>query len=125
MVAGDDSGVDRRPFPLCNSRLRELVASSAGPGFGPADVARVADEVRLQSPSVCGSPLWNLFPMSAPHEDCGSLSGTGIDDYGSLVITWHADYTPSDYAVCWVLPADGDVWDVYYVRDDSEPGEVS
>ena len=122
MVLGGDSGVDRRSFPLCDGRLREMISASAGPGFGPADVARTADEVRLWFPDHCGSPLWNLFPSAYPNEDCGSLSGTGIDPDGSLVVTWHADYTPSDYAVCWVLAAGADAWDVYYVRDAPDGG---
>ena len=122
LVSGRDSGIDRRPFPLCDSRLREMISVSASPDFGPAEVARAADRVRLENPAACSSPLWSLFPSSHPHEDCGSPSGTGIDDDGSLVITWHGDYTPSDYAVCWVLPAGADAWDVHYVRDDPDAG---
>lgn len=121
IALGRDSGVDRRPFPGCDRRLRQLVSADDGPDFGPAAVARATDEVRLQVPSDCGSTLWNPFPSSHPHEDCASRSGTGIDEDGSLVITWHPGYPPSDYAVCWVLPAGTDVWDVYYVRE--EEGE--
>ena len=120
LVLGGDFGVDRRPFPVCDRRLRELVSDAAGPGFGPADVARALDEVRLDLPVTCGSPLWDLFPSALPHEDCGSPSGTSIDGDGALVVSWHTNHTPSDYAVCWVLPAGADVWDVYYVQDDPE-----
>ena len=116
-VSGVDSGVDRPRFPVCDRLLREL-AASAGGDFGPVDVARALDEARRQLPAECGSLLWNPFPESGSHRDCGVPGVTGRSGDGALVITWHPDYLPADGSVCWVLPMDSGSWKFFYPRDD-------
>ena len=120
IVSGGASGIDRRPFPFCDALLMDLVSSSTDDGFGPAHVARVTDEIRLRVPGECSSPLWAPFPSAGSHDDCGIPGDTGINEDGSLVITWHPEHLPPDYAVCWALPHDSDVWEVYYEIEDEE-----
>ena len=112
-VSGGDSGVDRPRFPLCEGRLRDLI-SSPQEGFGPLHVVRALDEVRLQLPSPCSSPLWDVFPSTDSHEDCGVPGGTWVNPEGFLVVTWHEDHTPADGAVCWALPPGGVEWEFSY-----------
>ena len=119
-VSGVDSGVDRPRFPVCDELLRDLAASAASADgrFGPVDVARALDEARRQLPAECGSLLWNPFPESGSHRDCGVPGVTGRNGDGALVITWHPDYLPADGSVCWALPLDSGSWKFFYPRDD-------
>ena len=119
-ISGGDSGIDRRSFPLCDALLMDLIASSAHDGFGSAEVARALDEVRLRAAGDCSSPLWGLFPSSGSHDDCGAPGVTGVAGDGSLVVTWHPDYLPPDYAVCWALPVGSGVWEIFYEEDEEE-----
>ncbi len=115
-VSGFDEGIDRPRFPVCDKLLRELAASD-GDDFGPVHVARALDEARRQLPAECGSLLWNPFPESGSHRDCGVPGVTGRNDDGALVITWHPDYLPADGSVCWALPLDSGSWKFFYPRD--------
>ena len=117
LVSGVDSGVDRPRFPACDGLSRSLLAALTGE-FGPLQIARALDKVRLQLPSECGSPLWDIFPASGSHEDCGVPGGTGRSPDGFLVVTWHEEHLPADGAVCWVLFPGGSEWRPYYPKED-------
>ncbi len=119
IVSGRDSGVDRRAFPGCDALLMDLVGSLPGDDFGAADVARAMDRVRLGA-GACSSPLWDWFPSAGSHEDCGVPGDTGVSEDGSLVVTWHPDHLPADYAVCWTRPADSETWEIFYEVEDEE-----
>ena len=120
LVVGSGSGVDLPRFPSCEALLRDLLASQAQRGFGPLQVVRAVDEVRLRLPVPCGSGLWNVFPTSRFQEGCGVESGTGLTPAGDLVVSWHDGHFPADDAVCWVLPRGSDEWKFHYVKVDEE-----
>ena len=117
LVSGSDSGIDRPEFPACDRRLRELLSASAGDDFGPLHVARALDEVRLRMSARCGSPLWDIFPASGSHEDCGVAGDTGLNPEGFLVITWHENHIPADGAICWALPPGSSGWEFFYPEE--------
>ena len=117
-ISGGGSGIDRPEFPACDHRLRELLSASAGWDFGPLQVARALDEVRLQLPARCGSLLWDIFPASGSHEDCGVAGDTGLNPQGFLVITWHENHIPADGAVCWALPPGSTGWEFFYPKEE-------
>ena len=116
-ISGGDSAIDRPEFPVCDHRLQELLSASTDEDFGPLQVARALDEVRLQMSARCGSSLWDIFPASGSHEDCGVAGNTGLNPLGFLVITWHEDHIPADGAVCWALPPGSTGWQFFYPKE--------
>ena len=120
LAAGSGSGVDRPAFPPCGALLRDLLAPRAQLGFGPLQVVRALDEVRLRLPDPCGSPLWDVFPTSRFQEGCGVESGTGMTPAGDLVVSWQDGHSPADDAVCWVLPRGSGEWKFHYIKVDEE-----
>lgn len=111
---GIGSGIDRPRFPACAGRLRSRLAAAAELGFGPVEVSRAVDAVRLRAPEQCGSPLWNPFPRAAPGAECGVEEPTGLTGAGRLVVHWHPDYLPADDSVCWILTLETAEWEFFY-----------
>jgi hypothetical protein len=116
LVAGVGGGVDRPVFPLCEDRLRKALSLDESPDLGPLGVARAIDAVRAELPGQCRTPLWDLYPRRAGHEECGVVGDTGRREDGVLVVNWHPEHPASGGALCWVLA--GGEWEEFHPAED-------
>ena len=114
-VPGVAEGIDWPVFPVCDARLRSVLLEARGAGFGPVDVARGIDRVRLELPRECPSARWSPYPRREAHEDCSVAVETGRWR-NAMVVNWHPDHPASGGAVCWVM-IDGEWSESYPVEE--------
>ena len=102
VVAGVVGGVDRPAFPVCEGRLREVLAGLEDAEVGPLEVARAIDLVKKELAGECGTELWEVYPRGMAHGACEVEEDTGRWEEG-LVVNWHPEHPAGGGAVCWVL----------------------